>query len=159
MTGLSIRPRRLRATPALRRLVAETRVHPAELVLPMFVREGLSEPVPISSMPGVVNHSLDSLRRAAVQAAEEPILQLETGGHTAICKWVGFTPDGTRLVSAGDDDDNVLRVWDVTDPTQPRFERSLRLPARGELAADIGSVTISLQTAKLGRLSEPRELS
>ena len=70
MTGLSIRPRRLRATPALRRLVAETRVHAAELVLPMFVREGLSEPVPISSMPGVVNHSLDSLRRAAVQAAE-----------------------------------------------------------------------------------------
>jgi len=70
MTELSIRPRRLRATPALRRLVAETRLHPAELVLPMFVREGLSEPVPISSMPGVVNHSLDSLRRAAVQAAE-----------------------------------------------------------------------------------------
>jgi len=70
MTGLSIRPRRLRATPALRRLVAETRLHPAELVLPMFVREGLREPVPISSMPGVVNHSLDSLRRAAVEAAE-----------------------------------------------------------------------------------------
>jgi porphobilinogen synthase len=70
MTGLSIRPRRLRATPALRRLVAETRLHPAELVLPMFVREGLGEPVPISSMPGVVNHSLDSLRRAVVEAAE-----------------------------------------------------------------------------------------
>jgi porphobilinogen synthase len=70
MTGLSIRPRRLRATPALRRLVAETKLHPAELVLPMFVREGLGEPVPISSMPGVVNHSLDSLRRAVVEAAE-----------------------------------------------------------------------------------------
>ena len=70
MTGPSIRPRRLRATPALRRLVAETRLHPAELVLPMFVREGVREPVPISSMPGVVNHSLDSLRRAAVEAAE-----------------------------------------------------------------------------------------
>ncbi|CAN5241633.1 porphobilinogen synthase [Frigoribacterium sp. UYMn621] len=70
MTGPSIRPRRLRATPAMRRLVAETRVHPAELVLPMFVREGIREPVPISSMPGVVNHSLDSLRRAAVEAAE-----------------------------------------------------------------------------------------
>ena len=69
MTGPSIRPRRLRATPAMRRLVAETRLHPAELVLPMFVREGLREPVPISSMPGVVNHSLDSLRRAAVEAA------------------------------------------------------------------------------------------
>ncbi|QNE45552.1 porphobilinogen synthase [Glaciihabitans sp. INWT7] len=70
MTGPSIRPRRLRATPAMRRLVAETRIHPAELVLPMFVREGIREPVPISSMPGVVNHSLDSLRRAAVEAAE-----------------------------------------------------------------------------------------
>ena len=70
MTGPSIRPRRLRATPALRRLVAETRLHPAELVLPMFVREGVREVIPISSMPGVVNHSLDSLRRAAVEAAE-----------------------------------------------------------------------------------------
>ena len=70
MTGPSMRPRRLRATPAMRRLVAETRLHPAELVLPMFVREGLREVVPISSMPGVVNHSLDSLRRAAVEAAE-----------------------------------------------------------------------------------------
>ncbi len=73
MTGPSIRPRRLRATPAMRRLVAETRLHPAELVLPMFVREGLREPVPISSMPGVVNHSLDSLRRAAVEAAESGV--------------------------------------------------------------------------------------
>ena len=70
MTGPSIRPRRLRATPAMRRLVAETRLHSAELVLPMFVREGLREPVPISSMPGVVNHSLDSLRRASLEAAE-----------------------------------------------------------------------------------------
>ena len=47
------RPRRLRATPAMRRLVAETRLHPADLVLPLFVREGASAPVPISSMPGV----------------------------------------------------------------------------------------------------------
>jgi porphobilinogen synthase len=54
----------------MRRLVAETRLHAAELVLPMFVREGVIEPVPISSMPGVVNHSLDSLRRAAAAAAE-----------------------------------------------------------------------------------------
>ena len=69
MSGPGIRPRRLRATQAMRRLVAETRLHPSELVLPMFVREGLGEPVPISSMPGVVNHSLDSVRRAAVEAA------------------------------------------------------------------------------------------
>lgn len=65
-----IRPRRLRTTPAMRRLMAETRVHPAELVLPLFVREGASEPSPIGSMPGVQQHSLDSLRRAIAEAAE-----------------------------------------------------------------------------------------
>jgi len=64
------RPRRLRATPALRRLVAETSVEARQLVLPVFVREGASEPVPISSMPGVVQHSRDSLKRAAAEAAE-----------------------------------------------------------------------------------------
>ncbi|WP_228484765.1 porphobilinogen synthase [Microbacterium cremeum] len=63
------RPRRLRATPAMRRLVAETRLHPAELILPMFVREGAGEPVPISSMPGVVQHSTESLKGAIADAA------------------------------------------------------------------------------------------
>ncbi len=63
------RPRRLRGTAALRRLTAETRLDPAELVLPLFVREGTSAPVPIASMPGVVNHTRDSLRVAAEQAA------------------------------------------------------------------------------------------
>ncbi|MBB4948554.1 porphobilinogen synthase [Kitasatospora gansuensis] len=65
-----VRPRRLRSTPAMRRLVAETRLHPAELILPAFVREGISEPRPIGSMPGVVQHTRDTLRRAAVEAAE-----------------------------------------------------------------------------------------
>ncbi|MCU1515083.1 MAG: porphobilinogen synthase, partial [Microbacteriaceae bacterium] len=64
-----IRPRRLRSTPAMRRLVAETRLHPAELVLPMFVREGIDEPSAIKSMPGVQHHTLDSVRRAATEAA------------------------------------------------------------------------------------------
>jgi porphobilinogen synthase len=68
-----IRPRRLRGTPALRRMVAETRLHPAELVLPMFVREGATEPVPIASMPGVVQHSLDSLPAAIEEAADAGI--------------------------------------------------------------------------------------
>ncbi len=63
------RPRRLRTTPAMRRLIAENRLHPADLVLPVFVREGAREPVPISSMPGVVQHTLDSLRRAVADAA------------------------------------------------------------------------------------------
>ena len=54
----------------MRRLVAETRIHPADLVLPLFVREGVNEPIPIGSMPGVMQHSMDSLRRAAAGAAE-----------------------------------------------------------------------------------------
>ncbi|HEV2779490.1 MAG TPA: porphobilinogen synthase [Actinophytocola sp.] len=62
------RPRRLRRTPALRRLVTETTVAPHQLVLPMFVKEGATEPVPISSMPGVVQHTRDSLRKAAHEA-------------------------------------------------------------------------------------------
>ena len=49
----TVRPRRLRRTPAIRRLVAQTRLHPADLVLPMFVKESLTEPAPLSSMPGV----------------------------------------------------------------------------------------------------------
>lgn len=64
------RPRRLRRTPALRRLARERRVHPADLILPLFVREGLSQPQPISSMPGMVQHSSESLLRAVAQAAE-----------------------------------------------------------------------------------------
>ncbi|MFF2557798.1 porphobilinogen synthase [Nocardia sp. NPDC058058] len=67
MTGMD-RPRRLRRTPALRRLVAETTLQPRQLVLPMFVADGLDEPREISSMPGVYQHSMDSLRKAAVEA-------------------------------------------------------------------------------------------
>src|ERR1700729_3178033 len=63
------RPRRLRRTPAIRAMVAETSLRPAELVLPVFIKEGLSEPQPISSMPGVVQHTRDSLRKAAAEAA------------------------------------------------------------------------------------------
>ena len=62
------RPRRLRRTPAMRRLVAETRLHPAGLVLPLFVREGIDEASPIASLPGVVQHSRSSLRAAAREA-------------------------------------------------------------------------------------------
>ena len=54
----------------MRRLVEETRLAPAELVLPMFVREGLTEPRAIESMPGVVQHSRESLRKAAAEAVQ-----------------------------------------------------------------------------------------
>jgi porphobilinogen synthase len=70
MTGFpTIRPRRLRATPALRRLVQQTRLQPSQLILPMFVREGAAEASPIASMPGVVQHSLDSMRAEIARAA------------------------------------------------------------------------------------------
>ena len=63
------RPRRLRRTPALRALVTETSLRPRDLVLPVFIKEGIGEPQPIGSMPGVVQHTRDSLRKAAADAA------------------------------------------------------------------------------------------
>ena len=70
LTGPLVRPRRLRRTPGLRRMVAETHVDPSQLVLPLFVREGISEPVPITSMPGVVQHTRDTLLKAVAEAAD-----------------------------------------------------------------------------------------
>jgi porphobilinogen synthase len=62
------RPRRLRTTAAMRRLVAETSLRPSQLVLPLFVKEGATQPVPVASMPGVVQHTRESLRKAVVEA-------------------------------------------------------------------------------------------
>ena len=59
------RMRRLRRTPALRRLVAETRLSVDDLVAPLFVREGIDEPQPIASLPGVVQHTTESLVKEA----------------------------------------------------------------------------------------------
>src|SRR5690242_2132449 len=64
------RPRRLRTTHGLRSLVAETMLDPAQLVLPLFVREGADEPRPVGSMPGVVQHTRDSVLKAAHEAAD-----------------------------------------------------------------------------------------
>jgi porphobilinogen synthase len=69
MSYPQVRPRRLRRTPAIRRLVAETTLRPDDFVLPVFIKEGIAEPQPISSMPGVVQHTRDSLRKAAADAA------------------------------------------------------------------------------------------
>ena len=62
------RPRRLRRTAGLRRLAAQASVQPGDLVLPMFVKEGITEPQPVASMPGVMQHTRDSLRKAAAEA-------------------------------------------------------------------------------------------
>jgi porphobilinogen synthase len=69
MTFPSQRLRRLRATSALRRLVAETRLSVDDLVAPLFVREGITEPAPIASMPGVVQHTRESLRKEVATLA------------------------------------------------------------------------------------------
>ena len=61
--------RRLRRTPALRRLVAETRLSVDDLIAPLFVREGIEDPRPIGSLPGVVQHSRESLRKEVAELA------------------------------------------------------------------------------------------
>jgi len=74
MSGFpAVRPRRLRQSPAMRRLTSETRLNAADLVLPMFIREGVSEAIPLGSMPGILQHSLDSFKRALNEAAEAGI--------------------------------------------------------------------------------------
>jgi porphobilinogen synthase len=67
------RPRRLRTTAAMRSLVRETSLRAGDLVLPMFVREGIDAPVPLASMPGVVQHTEDSLVAAAREAADRGV--------------------------------------------------------------------------------------
>ena len=69
MTFPQRRLRRLRRTPALRRLVAETTLTVDDLIAPLFVREGIDEPQPIASLPGVVQHTRESLRKEVSELA------------------------------------------------------------------------------------------
>ena len=96
-----VRPRRLRGSAAMRDLVAQTRLHPKDLIWPLFVREGAASPVPITSMPGVVQHSLDSLVAAAREAADAGV-----GG--VMLFGVPTTRDATG--SGADDPDGILNV-------------------------------------------------
>lgn len=74
------RPRRLRSTPQMRNLVAETTLRPSDLILPMFIADGLDEPNEISSMPGVYQHTFDSLRRATEEALEAGVTCVDLFG-------------------------------------------------------------------------------
>ena len=94
------RPRRLRQSVGVRRLVAETRLHPSNLVLPMFVVEGLAEPRPIESMPGVVQHSLASLAEAARQAQQAG----SRGNQQAFGKQLADQPPAPRPQRQTDSD-------------------------------------------------------
>ncbi|MFD7551540.1 porphobilinogen synthase [Streptomyces sp. NPDC059578] len=98
-----VRPRRLRSTAVMRRMVAETRLDPADLVLPAFVREGVNEPVAIRSMPGVYQHTLDSLRKAAVDAV---------GAGVSGIMLFGVPEEGKKdaLGTPGTDPDGILQM-------------------------------------------------
>jgi porphobilinogen synthase len=91
----------------MRRMVAETRLHPADFILPAFVREGVSEPVPIAAMPGVVQHTRDSLRKAAVEALEAGVSGIMLFGVPEDSKkdavgTPGTDPDGILQVALRD---------------------------------------------------------
>jgi len=91
MTFPQQRPRRLRRTPALRDLVRETDLSPRHLVAPLFVKEGIAEPAPISSMPGHHQHTLESLRKEARELAERGVRALVLFGIPA-----GKDPEGSE---------------------------------------------------------------
>jgi porphobilinogen synthase len=95
------RPRRLRQNAAVRALVAETRLHPRDFVLPVFVKEGATSPVPISTMPGVVQHSLDSLVEEAKACVADGV-----GGFMIF----GVPTTKDAVGSGGDDPDGILNV-------------------------------------------------
>jgi porphobilinogen synthase len=89
----------------MRRLVAENRLHPADLVLPMFVKEGAREAAPVASMPGVVQHTRDTLRKAAAEAASAGISGVMLFGIPGAKDAVGSgatDPDGVLNVAVAD---------------------------------------------------------
>jgi porphobilinogen synthase len=96
----AVRPRRLRQTAAMRRLAARTSVRGSDLVLPMFVKEGIGEPQPVASMPGVVQHTRDSLRKAAAEAVEAGVGGIMLFGIPAVKDARG---------SAADDPDGIVQ--------------------------------------------------
>jgi porphobilinogen synthase len=109
------RPRRLRKTMPLRRLVGQVAVRPSGLILPLFVKEGISEPQPVSSMPGVVQHTRESLRKAAAEAVDAGVGGLILFGVPAV-------KDGRG--SAADDPAGIVQV------------------ALADLAAEVGRDTV-----------------
>jgi porphobilinogen synthase len=123
------RPRRLRSTPALRRLVAQTSLEPRHLVLPMFVADGIDEPRPITSMPGVYQHTRESLRTAAADAVAAGVGGLMLFGVPA-------EADKDSTGSAGTDPDGILN-------------RALR-----DLAADLGDATVLMADTCLDEFTD-----
>ncbi|HZX02903.1 porphobilinogen synthase [Kribbella sp.] len=100
-----VRPRRLRSSAAVRRLVAETTLEPRQLILPMFVREDAREPIEIRSMPGVVQHTRDTARKAVAEAASLGLGGVMLFGVPSVKDEVGsgaLDPDGILNVAIRD---------------------------------------------------------
>jgi porphobilinogen synthase len=99
------RLRRLRRTPALRRLVAETRLSVDDLIAPLFVREGIAEPQPIASLPGVVQHTRESLRKEVAELAALGVPGVVLFGVPAAKDEIGsgaFDPEGIVQLALSD---------------------------------------------------------
>jgi porphobilinogen synthase len=123
------RPRRLRSTPALRRLVAQTSLEPRHLVLPMFVADGIDAPQPIASMPGVLQHTRGSLRAAAADAVAAGVGGLMLFG-------VPQQADKDATGSAGCNPEGVLNV------------------ALRDLAKDLGDATVLMADTCLDEFTD-----
>lgn len=114
--NLTERPRRLRATPAIRALVRDQVIVPSSLVLPIFIREGLTQPVPIAGMPGVVQHTTESFQKEIAAALAAGIGGVMLFGVPEIRDADGsqaLNPDGVlskavRLARAEAGDDLVI---------------------------------------------------
>ncbi|HET6736503.1 porphobilinogen synthase [Mycobacterium sp.] len=129
MSFPSHRPRRLRSTPAMRRLVAQTSLEPRHLVLPMFVADGIDEPRPIASMPGVVQHTRDSLRQAAAEAVAAGVGGLMLFG-------VPRAQDKDATGSVGVSEDGILNI------------------ALRDLAKDLGDETVLMADTCLDEFTD-----
>src|SRR5258707_247815 len=114
MTFPVSRPRRLRRSAPLRRLVAQVAVRPSSLVLPLFVKEGIAEAQPVASMPGVVQHTRESLRKAAVEAVEAGVGGLVVFGIPAAKDARGSGADDPRGIVQLALQDLVAEVGDRT---------------------------------------------
>jgi porphobilinogen synthase len=139
------RLRRLRRTPALRRAFAETRLHPSQLVLPLFVKDGPddADPTPVGSMPGVVQHTRRSVVEACVAAHAAGVGGVLLFGIPAVKDAVGssgWDPDGpvpaaTRAIKGQLGDD--LVVWaDVCQCEYTDHGHCGPLDARGQVPND-----------------------
>ena len=137
------RPRRLRRTQALRELVAETAVRASDLIAPLFVREDIAEPQPITSLPGVVQHSRESLRKEVAELASLGIRAVVLFGVPARKDAVGsgaYDPEGiVQLALAdlrGDLGDDVVLIADLCVDEYTDHGHCGVLDARGDVDND-----------------------